>query len=698
MKKRVTAIILAIAMVLTMVPAAAFAESETGAVTPSTAVFAENEYSVQEFSDQRIYYDGVTYSDIKSSVIADTSIAKVTRNTWNSYLTVTGVKRGQTTLTVTTDDGISETYTINVTPASFVFTETPYNETLDRGDYDYVAVTDDFENYQWTVDNESVIVLEDYYSYGYKKKITAVGKGEAMISVTNEYGDYVSIIINVTAEEFLVDGSANPVVAVKTGGTDTLSLPYDYDWDDCVIEIANPEIASYEASYYCTVKGLKAGDTVMTVTNQYGEKVECIIHVYDALTQLEFTEDEYVVWLGQPFQLPYNVAPLNSNNRLSFSVSDWYDDIITVSEDGVITPLKEGEAYNVKINSEGYESDYCDIIVIAPYFECDIWNMYKNQDIQLVLNGASENTTWTSSNSAIAEVGADGTVVAKKKGTVTITANTGGYEVKTTVKVSNPKLSKTKKSIYAGKTLKLSVTGGVGSVKWKSSNTKVATVNSKGKVTAKKAGTATISATVSGVTLKCKVTVKGPELSAKKKTLIVKQTHKLTVNGTTKKVKWSSSNKNVATVSSSGKVTAKKAGTATISAKVNGKTLKCKVTVKKNQISYKVSTDVNQYDYGEPSIALKKAYWDGGKLKVDIYVINNRIFDASKFDWLIYKLYDNNGKLIASQKFTNVKLNVRAGGVKKITLTFKSSAVKQKKAILNNGVSDYWSYWYTYRY
>jgi len=305
---------------------------------------------------------------------------------------------------------------------------------------------------------------------------------------------------------------------------------------------------------------------------------------------------------------------------------------------------------------------------------------------------------WTSSNKSVAVVSSTGKITAKKAGTAKITANSGGYKVTATVKVSNRHLSKQKATIWAGKTLKLKVTGAVGKVVWKSSNKKVATVNSSGKVTAKKAGTTTVTANVSGVTLKCKVTVKGPELSVKKKTLIAKQTYKLNVKGATKKVKWTSSNKSVATVSSSGKITAKKAGTATITAKVNGKSLKCKVTVKKNQVSYRVSMDVNQYDYGEPTVALKKAYWDGSKLKVDLYVINNRIFEAEEFDWLIYKLYDNNDKLIASQKFTNVKLNIRPGGIKKITLTFKSSAVKKKNAILNYGVSDYWSYWYYYNY
>lgn len=52
------------------------------------------------------------------------------------------------------------------------------------------------------------------------------------------------------------------------------------------------------------------------------------------------------------------------------------------------------------------------------------------------------------------------------------------------------------------------------------------------------------------------------------------------VNGTKSKVKWSSSNKSVATVSQKGKVKGKKNGTATITAKVGSYKLKCKVTVK----------------------------------------------------------------------------------------------------------------------
>ena len=70
-------------------------------------------------------------------------------------------------------------------------------------------------------------------------------------------------------------------------------------------------------------------------------------------------------------------------------------------------------------------------------------------------------------------------------------------------------------------------------------------------------------------------------LNATSKTMSIGETATLKVYGSTSKVKWSSSNKNVAAVNQKGKVTAKSAGTATIKAKVSKKTLKCKITVSK---------------------------------------------------------------------------------------------------------------------
>lgn len=74
--------------------------------------------------------------------------------------------------------------------------------------------------------------------------------------------------------------------------------------------------------------------------------------------------------------------------------------------------------------------------------------------------------------------------------------------------------------------------------------------------------------------------IKSPKMNRTSLTLTVGRSKKLIVrNG--RNVKWSSSNRAVAAVSKNGTVKAKKAGKAMISAKVSGRTLKCKVTVKK---------------------------------------------------------------------------------------------------------------------
>lgn len=148
------------------------------------------------------------------------------------------------------------------------------------------------------------------------------------------------------------------------------------------------------------------------------------------------------------------------------------------------------------------------------------------------------------------------------------------------VEAATVKLSSAKVTMIKGESKTLKVSGTKSKVTWSSSKKNVATVNSKGKVTAKAKGTTTITAKVGSKKLTCKVTVEAPKISKTSLSLNEKKTAALKVTGTTQKVKWSSSKTSVATVSSSGKVTAKKAGTATITAKVGTKKYTCKVTVK----------------------------------------------------------------------------------------------------------------------
>ncbi len=123
-----------------------------------------------------------------------------------------------------------------------------------------------------------------------------------------------------------------------------------------------------------------------------------------------------------------------------------------------------------------------------------------------VKNGRG-NTTYVSSNKKIAKVDKTGKVTAIMKGTAKIIVANNGVKKTFTVTVKKPKLNANAKSIKKGKTFTLKITGQVGKATYKSSNTKVAKVNSNGKITAKKIGKATITVMTNGIKLTSKITV-----------------------------------------------------------------------------------------------------------------------------------------------------------------------------------------------
>ena len=132
-------------------------------------------------------------------------------------------------------------------------------------------------------------------------------------------------------------------------------------------------------------------------------------------------------------------------------------------------------------------------------------------------------------------------------------------------------------------------------------------------------------------------------LSKKSVTLVVGNSVTLKVKGTKKAVKWSTSNKKVATVKK-GKVTAKKAGKATITAKVAGKKYTCKVTVKPEPITVK-NIDATYYKATNSkgivailknnnkravSVHLSVSFYDENGKPIDTYGDSNYCFEAGR--------------------------------------------------------------------
>lgn len=138
--------------------------------------------------------------------------------------------------------------------------------------------------------------------------------------------------------------------------------------------------------------------------------------------------------------------------------------------------------------------------------------VYVGKTIQLKLLGTSKKAKWVSGNTSIATVNSKGVVKAKKPGLVVIRATVGNKIAKARVLVNKPKLNKYVKTLNKGETFTLKLTG-ASVKKWSSSNSKVASVSSNGKVKALAGGNTTITCVnSSGYSRTCKIIVKDAEV------------------------------------------------------------------------------------------------------------------------------------------------------------------------------------------
>ena len=215
------------------------------------------------------------------------------------------------------------------------------------------------------------------------------------------------------------------------------------------------------------------------------------------------------------------------------------------------------------------------------------WTTKTTTSTNYTISGLKSNTKYTIQVRAYRKINSKTAYTSWSSKTYTTTKSS----------VSSIKLDAADIALQVGKTKQLtamvSPTGAYGKITWSSSDPKVATVSSSGLVTAKKAGTATVTVkTGNGKTAKVKVTVTKakPAVTGVK---LDRETIEMLGKPVTLKAKcapetadqtvtWSTSNQKVATVSSKGVVTPKGYGTCVITAKSkNGKVAKCTVMVQK---------------------------------------------------------------------------------------------------------------------
>ncbi len=342
-----------------------------------------------------------------------------------------------------------------------------------------------------------------------------------------------------------------------------------------------------------------------------------LIGISTRVGNVRLNKSETTLSIGKTERLGFSILPADAVNR-SVTWHSSNESVATVDQTGLITANGGGTCEIICTSNENSAiSAKCTVTVTVPVTGVQVTpavaEIYTTKTVQLSASvipasATTKGYTWTSGNERIATVDKNGLVTGVGSGTVSIICKTadGGYTSKCDVtvlpKVSVEKLelSKTSTTIRLGKTdlLTASVIPSDATFKdvtFKSSNTKIVTVDSNGLIRTVGTGSAVITVTStdnSFATAKCKVNVvvdvTGMNLNKHTATMFAGSTMTLVptvypLNATNKKVTWMSSDESLATVNSNGTITAKRPGEVIITCEtVDGHMIDvCTVTIKK---------------------------------------------------------------------------------------------------------------------
>ena len=357
--------------------------------------------------------------------------------------------------------------------------------------------------------------------------------------------DDITIVLT-EEEKFLSLGTSTKLVANAIPET----LDYrsaEYEWSS-----SNEEIATVDN--FGNVNGLKIGTALITVTMLYNDKTYtdiCQINVIEGeenvlVTDVSFPDGELLITVGDKYQIKKVVTPSNGFiEKIVFTSSN--TSVVDVDDNGVIKALSEGiTTIKMSVNDDKF-TDELVVNVVS-----------ENIEPQMIFNP-------------------------------------------TNIVFDSPKLNLVEGNIAELTYQTLPSNAYRKNLKWSSSDITIATVDSNGVVTAKKAGTAVITLSASDeVKAEIVVEVESAVVNVTSVSIITGTNLNLNIgdtstivpnvlpeNATDKSVSYSSSDSNIAMVDNNGVVTAISAGTAVITVTTNEglKTATVTVTVNGNSSS-----------------------------------------------------------------------------------------------------------------
>lgn len=458
--------------------------------------------------------------------------------------------------------------------------------------------------------------------------VMATGAGSATITATAKDGKGASSSITLKVEEMAAGVTLEPnSLNLKENETAQLSASVQPTTASQSIRYSSNNDAVATVSNTGLVTAVKEGTAIITAAanDGSGKYATCTVKVGSTpvevpVTGITVNPSELLLEEKEAKELKATVEPANATNKgVIFSSSN--TNVAVVSNDGLVTAVNNGTAI-ITVTSKENSSIIakCSVKVGKPVMVTDVTvqpaelNLKTDGTYQLSVsvlpsNADERGVTFESSNTAVATVSASGLVTAKGPGTATITATAkdgSGKKATCTVTVTQPvkgvTVSPASVVIQKGNVQKLTASVVPANATnqelvYKSSNETVAIVSKDGIITGLNEGWATItvcSEENQAIYGTCTVKVGLPvyvtkiTLDTTNVTMWAGATRQLGVsiepaNADIKTVTYGSSNPDVATVSNTGLITAKKKGTTTITvtaADGSGKSASCAVIVK----------------------------------------------------------------------------------------------------------------------
>lgn len=553
--------------------------------------------------------------------------------------------------------------------------------------------------------------------------VTAVGIGEADISCTIAFSDteetaklHVCVftpVVKLSASEAkltLYTGEQNEPIEISV-------VPDEADYQEVTWSSLDEEIATVDENG--VVSAVKAGTTTITATSieptpnaATPKKVDIQVTVQQLATGIEQKGTKIDVGKGRTLTLNASVLP----EDVTQGKLEWK------TEDAKIASVANGKITGVGLGNTIITASTTDGTDISASWEVNVFTPVTNLTssvTKISLNVGEKSdpieytvkpdtaeyiaVDWASSNEEIATVDDRGVVTALKAGEVKITGTsleplddkTPAKTCTVAVTVLQPamgiSINDENQTLPNGKRVALEAvispkdTSNT-KVKWESGDPKVATVAANGTVTALKAGTTKITATTtdgSDLSAECVITViqgvTGIKPSGWETVLFEGEHENLCViitpeDATNQSVKWSSDNTRIVEVDSNGRITAKKAGKAKVTATtMDGTEKSCTFNI---VVEPDVPVDVESLGFGVYNANL-----------LGITVKNQCAKHTIKDFYFDIDLYSFNGKKISSGSYSiGDNIHLGAGGKSTIKRTLSGVSWASKIRITVTGV------------